>query len=244
MITEYELYSDERYQDSQYLFLGGIICTQRRTTILQGVLNNVRSNYKLTREMRWTKVSKQYLDAYKAWVDVFFGDPYPRFSVLKVDLSDPDWHSFKQRTGRKQNRDEKLSSAFYQFLLVSFGPLRDTKRWWIYPDAGFFSRDKVLDSVEFLFNRTYKKAFGAKTSRIIRMARAQDSKNQDLIQLADILLGVISCDITDHLPKSTARRALVEYYRERHDAAQVTRRNMAKISVNDWQKPDNVQFPR
>src|SRR5204862_5361581 len=46
-------------------------------------------------------------------------------------------------------------SVFYQFLLVSFGRLGDKKRWWVYPEAGFFSKDIVLDRVEFLLNRSY-----------------------------------------------------------------------------------------
>jgi hypothetical protein len=67
---------------------------------------------------------------------------------------------------------------FYQFLLVTFGPLRDTKRWWVYPDSGLFSREAVLTRVEFLFNLTYKQAFGPKSSRIIRLARSCDSSAQ------------------------------------------------------------------
>ncbi len=42
MITEYELYSDERYQKHHYLLLGGLICTQKRGTMLQQVLDKVQ----------------------------------------------------------------------------------------------------------------------------------------------------------------------------------------------------------
>jgi hypothetical protein len=244
MITEYELYSDERYQDSSSLLLGGVICTEQRRAILESALRKVRSEATLTHEMRWAKVSKKYLDAYKAWIDVFFDDPYPRFSLLRVNLSDPLWQSFRPRFDRRSTKDDKLASVFYQFLLVSFGPLRDTKRWWVYPDAGFFSRDTMLDRVEFLFNRTYKKAFGPKTSRIIRMARAQDSKSEDLIQLADVLLGAIGCDVSGRHPESPARAALVHHCRERLDAAPFTKRGLARLSVRDWQIPDQFAYPK
>ncbi len=50
------------------------------------------------------------------------------------------------------------------------------------------------------------------------MARSQDSKKQDLIQLADILLGAIGYSVTGYLPKSTARRALVGHCQNRHGA--------------------------
>ena len=125
-------------------------------------------------EMKWEKVSRRYADAYRAWIDVFFEDPFARYSLFQIDVSGPAWNSFQPRTDQRASRDDRLASAYHQFLLVTFGTLRDTKRWWVYPDAGFFSRDSVLDRVEFLFNRTYKIAFGPQHSRIIRLARARD----------------------------------------------------------------------
>jgi len=226
------------------MLLGGVICTQKRALTLQDALATVRRRFNLSREMRWTKVSKQYFDAYKAWVDVFFDDPYTRFYLLAVDKSELDWQSFIPSITQKPTRDDKLASVFYQFLLISFGPLRDTKRWWMYPDSGFFSKDKVLDRVEFLFNYTYKKAFGPKTSRIIRMARAQDSKNENLIQLADVLLGAISCNVTGLVPASTARGPLVEYCCNKCRATPTTERGLEKVSVHAWKHPDKFTYPR
>ncbi len=139
---------------------------------------------------------------------------------------------------------DKLASVFYQFLLVSFGSLGDTKRWWVYPDAGFFSKDTVLDRVEFLFNRTYKKAFGPKTSRIIRIARAQDSKSNDLIQLVDVLLGAIGYIVCGKTPDSPARAALLQHCRERFDATPITIRGLDRLSVKEWQDPDHFVYPK
>jgi hypothetical protein len=88
------------------------------------------------------------------------------------------------------NHDDPLVSAYYQFLLTTFGSLNDTQRSWMFPDAGYFSKDNVLQNVEFLFNRIYKKTFWPKSNRIIRLTTALDSKKNDLIQLADVLLGI------------------------------------------------------
>jgi hypothetical protein len=95
-----------------------------------------------------------------------------------------------------------------------------------------------------LFNRTYKKVFGPKTSRIIRMARAKDSRSEDLIQLADVLLGAVGCDVSGRNPESPARAALVHHCRERLDAAPITKRGLARLSVRDWQVPDQFASPR
>lgn len=111
------------------------------------------------------------------------------FSLFQIDRSSDDWATFRPRPDRKSRSDDKLASAYYQFLLVSFGPLHDSTRWWVYPDACLFSKDAVFDRVEFLFNRTYKRAYGSKSSRVIRLVRPRDSHATDLIQLADVLLG-------------------------------------------------------
>jgi hypothetical protein len=165
MITEYELYGDERKEKrgTRYLTLGGIICTSVGRERLLTRLQNIRQSHGLTREMRWARVSTRHFGGYKAWLDAFFDDPFARHVLLSVNQSSSEWRDFRAQYCGRSGEDKALASVYYQFLRVAFGPLRDTKRWWVYPDAGFFSRDKVLDRVEFLFNRTYKKAFGPNT---------------------------------------------------------------------------------
>lgn len=243
MITEYEVHSDERYEHydaSRYLFLGGVVSTDRGSERLRGRLTELRGAYNLQSEMRWQKVSKSYLDAYRAWLSTFFEDPHAKCVVLVVNCSGPDWRNFHPRPDRKPTRDDRLASVFYQFLLVTFGSLRDTKRWWVFPDAGFFSRDNVLDRVEFLFNRTYKRAFGSKTSRIIRLARALDSKRNDLVQLADLLLACSACAHLEKVPLATAKRELVEHYRREHQSVERTQRGLQKVSVSRWVPPQQL----
>ncbi len=247
MITEYELYSDEREHknaDGKHLVLGGVVCTDKGRERIRNALSNVRENLSLSHEMRWTKVSKAYLDAYKAWMDVFFNDPYARFSLHSTHLSGSKWNTFRPNRRKRPRRDDKRSSAFYQFLLVTFGPLRDTKRWWVYPDAGFFCQDEVLQQVEFLFNRTYKKAFGPKTSRIIRFARSTDSKSQDLIQLADLLLGASACSTLGPMPSSEAKRSLVEHWQQGLQKIPQTKKGLDRFSQYLWLPPDEFSYER
>jgi hypothetical protein len=244
MITEYELYSDERYEGQNKLLLGGLVVTDAGRERIARRLGEVRSQYSLVREMRWGKVSKEYLGAYKEWVETFFSDPFARFSCLIVDLSSGDWKQFRPSGGRRPKRDAKLASVFYQFLLVTFGPLRETKRWWVYPDAGFFSKEETLDRIEFLFNRTYKKAFGPKTSRIIRLTRSTDSKKEDLIQLADIILAALSYSDANVRPVSEARNLLLGYFEERMREVSTTQRGLPKVSCRDWMLPQDFTYQR
>lgn len=244
MITEYELYSDERYEDGEKLLLGGLVVTDRGRVRIANSLQSLRSQYGLSHEMRWGRVSRRYLKAYEEWVDAFFTDPFARFSCLAVDTSSGDWRRFRPSRGHRPQRDAKLASVFYQFLLVTFGGLHDTKRWWVYPDAGFFNKEETLDRVEFLFNRTYKKAFGAKTSRIIRLARSRDSKKEDCIQLADILLAAFSYGSANTTPVSDARRLLVSYFEQQRRDVPTTKRGLPKISSTNWMPPEKFAYYR
>jgi hypothetical protein len=245
MITEYELYSDEREHKTstgKNFILGGVVCTNNGSERLRKGTSAVRTEFSLSHEMRWTKVSSRYLDAYKAWISVFFDDPYTRFSLLRLDLSGEEWRAFRPNPNKRPTRDDKLTSFFYQFLLVTFRPLRDTKRWRVYPDAGFFSRDDVLDRVNFLFNRTYKKAFGPKTSRIIRFSSSRDSKTEDLIQLADVLLATAACDRLGPMPVSPAKRSLVEFWRARYEKSPKTRKGLERLSEKIWLPPQHFKY--
>src|SRR6266540_5090572 len=247
MVTEYELYADEREtrgHSGHWLWLGGVVCTDKgRARLLDGLLE-VRGRYGLLHEMKWQKVSQRHWGAYRAWVDVFFDDPSARFSLLQVDLSSREWATFRPRPDRPPSRDDRLASAYYQFLLVTFSPLRDTKRWWVYPDAGLFSRDTVLDRVEFLFNRTYKRAFGPKTSRTIRLARTRDSAKTDLVQLADVLLGALSCNVVGDRPESPPRAQLMDHCARRLAANPLTPRGLRRVSPNRWVHPEDYPYDR
>ena len=245
MITEYELYSDESKRQAgagTHVLLGGIVCTDTGRARLLDQLTRVRSSYGLSREMKWAKVSSTYLRAYQDWVDVFFGDPFARFSMLAIDTAASAWSGFSPRRDRRSSTDDRLASAFYQFFLVTFGPLRDSTRWWVYPDRGLFSRDNVLSRVEFLFNRTYKAAFGQKTSRIIRLARSTDSGKADLIQLADVLLGAFGCRHLDVTPQAPAKAELLRHCIGRACSAPTTQRARRKVSACEWIPPEQFRY--
>jgi len=183
------------------------------------------------------------LAAYTSWVDVFLQDSYSRFCVLVIDTSGLDWRELKAECAGKTKSDRKRASAFHQFMLVSFGKLRDTKRWSVILDRGLFNRDERVDQVEFLFNRTYKKAFGPKVSRTIRMARPRDSKQEDLIQLADVLLGVVSHKVRQVTPGSIGRRGVFISCDEQLRKAPQTKTGLNKLEVHQWVPPSRFKYP-
>lgn len=245
MITEYELYSDERAvtgSNGRLFFLGGVICTQAGRGRLLEKLSDLRRRHSLSSEMKWEKVSRRFVDCYRQWVDVFFNDPHARFALFTIDVSSVAWNSFQPRPHRRASRDERLASAFHQFLLSTFRPLRDTKRWWVYPDAGLFSREQILRRIEFLFNHTYKQAFGQKSSRIIRLARSLDSTRADLVQLADVLLGALTWNVVGTMPVSPAKSELVEHCSRRVRERPINQRGLPTLLTGTWVPPGQFHY--
>jgi hypothetical protein len=78
-----ELYCDESAtHGGGGFYFGALICSPVRAMILREGLKKVRVNNNCKRKMKWTKVSQKMLSAYKAFVDVFFDDPFAYFRVL------------------------------------------------------------------------------------------------------------------------------------------------------------------
>lgn len=79
MVTEYEIYSDERTTRDHmghWLWLGGVVCTDTGRSRLLGELAAVRNLYGLlSHEMKWARVSERHWDAYRSWVNVV-GSPW------------------------------------------------------------------------------------------------------------------------------------------------------------------------
>lgn len=246
MRMSYELYSDEHYHHvpgKHYLMLGGIVCTANRGEKLVNSLSQVRTTFNLTKEMHWEKVSNRYVGAYKAWVDVFLKDDLARFSLFIIDMSGSAWNNFNPRPNRTANRDERLASAYYQFLLVSFGGIHDTRSWGVYPDKGFFSRDRVVDSVGFLLNRTYKKALGTKMPRIIHSIGARDSKRVELIQLADVLLAALSYSVIPSPGLTSASSLeLVDHCMTGIKQNPKDKYGRDKLAVEHWVLPEEFRY--
>jgi hypothetical protein len=239
---EYELYADERLTSKasgpgKWFWLGGLVCTERGSARLREGLSRVRADHDLIGEMKWKKISRHNLTAYCNWVDVFFNDQFARFSLFRIDKSSREWSTFRPRSDRNPSYDDRLASAYHQFLIVTFGPLRDSRRWHVFHDAGMFSRETVLKRVGFLFSRTYKVAFGPKSSRIIRGTEELDSAHADLIQLAAVLLGALSYTTYSFRPENSAKAQFVEYCEEAIRSRPKTRSNQKRLVVNAWVEP-------
>jgi hypothetical protein len=243
-MTQFELYSDERFvetNDTNLMLLGGIVCSQARRDRIQKELCRVRKERGMTKELKWTKISKRYLDGYKKWLDCFFDDPHARFSYLVVNRTGDAWKRFCDSPQGASRR--RFSSVFCQFLWDTLKPIGDDVRWTVYHDKGFFRRPTLLKQLEFLINHTSHTALGTRVVRRIRHSEERDSKNCDLIQLTDVILGCLSCALIS-APSSEARKVILGHFRLRLGCVPQTRGGKPKLAQHCWVPPDEYSESR
>lgn len=117
---EYILYCDEsnsngpKYSD----FFGGCIVNSKDWRFVTDELETKKKELNLFGELKWTKVTAQYLERYIEIVDLFFD--FVRDGKIKVRIM------FRKNVDQPSNsavrhNDDKYFKLYYQFLKHSFG---------------------------------------------------------------------------------------------------------------------------
>jgi hypothetical protein len=180
------VYADESCTSHRYLALGGIALEADYVDIVLARLKAVRDAHSTYGEVKWQKVSKAKLDFYKAYVDVFFDAAQKdeiHFNALYVDTS--TFNHTKYNDGEAETGFLKL---IYQLLLHKFGrKYGDSYNLYVYLDERSTKHDP--ESLRPMLNSDLAK-------REIRGApfkqlRFRNSKDCELIQLNDLLVGTV-----------------------------------------------------
>lgn len=140
----------------------------------------------------------------------------------------------RPRPRRRLSEDDLLKSAYYQFWLVTFGPLRDTKRWW-----GKCGRAPILprhrtQARRDCFQSDLQACVWSEIEQIIRLSKAEESKQTELIQLADVLLGAFSLLVIGERPSSPGGAQLVEHCAAMLGMKPTTQRRLLRLSFESW----------
>lgn len=172
--------------------------------------------------MKWAKVSPRMLVAYKAFIDVFFNDPFSYFRVLEVRCG-PRWKDWAT------NEEERFFKSYYFFLRGLMSPFC---RYEVYLDhkPGKAYRWK---SLHFAINRAAQRDYELKQKQIYSLV-PRDSKQNDLLQLVDVLLGAVASEAT-----AIAKTQLADYVKQR--ASEVTRYKKQKVESEVWSHYTDVE---
>lgn len=117
---EYIIYCDESVSKGRYFsdFYGGALVRSTDLDYVKAIIDNKKQELNLLNEIKWTKVTGQYLEKYKAMMDVFFD--LIRQDKIKIRIM------FRQNAQEpinlsKNQIDNGFHLLYYQFVKHAFG---------------------------------------------------------------------------------------------------------------------------
>ena len=117
---EYIIYCDESVSDGKYYtdFFGGVLVRNTDYDTIQGILNSMKQELNLKGEIKWIKVTENYLDKYKQMMDLFFS--FIKENRLKVRIMFRETSQTPSNLSPEQVRN-RYSLLYYQFVKNAFG---------------------------------------------------------------------------------------------------------------------------
>ena len=215
MAKEYILYCDESDGKGKYFsnFYGGVILSSKNYEIINQELLAVKEENNLLSEVKWQKVTANYLDKYIALIDKYFefiakGDIKVRIMFTKnshVPLGLDDYQ-----------RDHKYFLLYYQFIKHAFGftwvPMEEATGFNVraYLDKLPDTKEKVALFKDSLHSLEQNPQFRKRKIKLSKEQMAEiDSKEHVILQGLDVILGSIQFRLNDkhkEKPKGQFRR--------------------------------------
>lgn len=199
-----DVFIDESSQTNhRYLVLGGIIAPTADVAGITDDILRARLPELPKGEMKWGKVSRTKLAAYKRVVDHFFLPQFRdqmHFHSLVVDTSKHN-HSRFNKGSREIGFNKEMFQLAQKFTRIY--PCRLN----IYPDER--ETNQRLDELRLMLNR-YINIRIPQRDWPFRRVQFRDSKKTPLLQLADTFSGAIAFLLNGHDKKPDASPAKVE----------------------------------
>jgi len=209
------IYCDESRQNmDRYMVIGGIVVSQQSLWFVEKTFAELRKLEKIGKtEMKWNKVSKSWQPKYERWVKEFFN--LNRLNLVHFCSLIVDMHKVDHKRFNQGDKELGFYKFYYQLLLHCFGkhycPNPVTDRLIVYPDKRTTSYD--VSGLTRYLNAGMKSKLGVGTNPFLSV-EPKESKDYDLIQTADILIGAMGYHKNGlHVVKdgSPAKRNLAAY---------------------------------
>jgi hypothetical protein len=209
-----DLYADESCQDGhRFLVIGCLIVATETARSMAQALAAVRERHGMFGEIKWTKVSRAKLQAYKDITDVLLefalqGDS--QFHWLIVDTSKFDHHNFNHG-----DAEIGFNKCIYQLLHKA--ALRNRLRGPFYGYLDNRTTRHGLDELQGALNGALRRDCDLTTTKFSRLV-FRDSKDTDLLQITDLFCGAVGFHKNEKHQRdgaSPAKCELAEYIRTR-----------------------------
>ena len=184
-----EIYVDESSQTNhRFLVLGAIAVPYEASAELTGRLQAARLPELPASELKWTKVSRGKLAAYRRTVDVFFDTTEAQFHAVVVDTTKLNHNRYN-----KGSRELGFNKEVYQ-LLMKCGRLYGGN-FHVYLDRR--TTGEATEELRLILNRGIRKQ-GDQRDWPYRRLHFRESHDVPALQLTDLLVGAIAFRVNGH----------------------------------------------
>ena len=212
MEKQYLIYADESHRKGKYFsnFYGGALVNYIYLEKISNKLNLKKEELGLFQEVKWTKVTEQYLDKYIALMDYFF--EFVKSNKIKIRIM------FRQNAQVPQNltkehRKKEYFLLYYQFIKHAFGidfcnpREKDQVSLKLYFDKLPDTKKKNKEFKGYIY--ALNDVFCINNVHIYNEDIAVDSKNHVILQCMDIILGAMNFKLNnldkEKIPGSRSR---------------------------------------
>lgn len=198
----YEVYCDEsciealfNKESHAYTVIGGIWIPAESRVAIKKQLNAIKIQYGKMGELKWNKVSPVTREMYKEVIDLFFNTYNIRFRAITVKTKLVDNKAFNDGSGEL---------GFYKFYFQLIQKwLIEGNSYKVFLDYKVNAqRTRVQDLCRIL---------RCSTTATVELTQALPSEQSVLIQLADVLTGVVSSAFNDNDETKESKREVREY---------------------------------
>jgi len=191
---EYTIWCDESVDKGTYYsdFYGGVLAKSNSVDVIKASIAAKKMELNMHGEVKWTKVTQNYLDKYIELISHFF--TFVRSGKLKVRIM------FTQNCNvatnlTKRHYEDKFFLLYYQFIKHAFGltTIRHQRgtQLRVYFDKLPDKNEKCAEFKDHIFN--LNAFFNSRQVTLKRENIAEvDSKQHDLLQCLDIILGAMA----------------------------------------------------
>lgn len=191
---EYILYVDESDNEGPLYsnFYGGILVRSTHLKLVTAILEDKKATLGISSEIKWQRVSKQFLDKYIELMDTLFDLIENDLVKIRIMFT----HNYTEPVGlTMEQRKNEFLLLYYQFLKHAFGLIysnntgSDTNVR-IYFDELPVNSTNSSEFKEYIHSLQYNKDFREAKISIKRENITEiDSKEHVLLQYMDIVLG-------------------------------------------------------
>jgi hypothetical protein len=193
--------------NQRYMLLGAVCIPRCLVDIFSNEVKRIRLKTGMTKELKWTRVSNQHFENYQHYVDLFFA--WNRPGLLSFHCKILDSHKINYSLYAGGDSEAGFYRFFYQLLLHSIAARYSMEGYRLDVLLDFRSTGYSLDKLRSMLNSGFKKNY---SDRIIPFRTVQhvDSKEHELMQITDLILGAICFRKNNQQKRLDARKAKVE----------------------------------